>query len=233
MEGDEQDKKTDQPVVRKTISPASPTKEIEEKVFQIEQLFGSKTRVRLLSLFLDNPDRAFYVRELTRRIDAQLNSVRRELQNLVDIGIVLEVEGKILPSENDEKKTEKKKFYKANINFPFYDELRSIMKKSMILMNTSLVRELRELGTVDLLFLTGRFIDNDKVPSDLLLVADISVSAVQGAVRAFEQQIGKEVNYTFMPKEEFLYRKEVKDRFLLSLLSSEKVVLVNTIAGDL
>lgn len=200
----------------------------EDKVFQIEQLFGSKTRVRLLSLFLDNPERAFYVRELTRRIDAQLNSVRRELQNLVDVGIVLEVEGKILPTENDEKKTEKKKFYKANVTFPFYSEMRSIMKKSMILMNTSLVRELRLLGNIELLFLTGRFIDNDKVPSDLLLVANIPVDQVQVAIRAFEQQIGKEVNYTFMPPEEFAYRQEVKDRFLLSLLSSDKVVLVNT-----
>ena len=201
---------------------------VEDKVFQIEQLFGSKTRVRLLSLFLDNPERAFYVRELTRRIDAQLNSVRRELQNLVDVGIVLEVEGKILPTENDEKKTEKKKFYKANVNFPFYSEMRSIMKKSMILMNTSLVRELRLLGNIELLFLTGRFIDNDKVPSDLLLVANIPVDQVQVAIRAVEQQIGKEVNYTFMPPEEFAYRQEVKDRFLLSLLSSDKVVLVNT-----
>ena len=67
--------------------------------FKIEQLFGSKTRARLLSLFLENPQRRFYVRELTRRIDAQLNSVRRELQNLVGLGIILEVEGKILEEE--------------------------------------------------------------------------------------------------------------------------------------
>ena len=59
--------------------------------FKIEQLFGSKTRARLLSLFLENSERCFYVRELTRRIDAQLNSVRRELQNLVRLGIVEEV----------------------------------------------------------------------------------------------------------------------------------------------
>lgn len=221
MDVEEQDKKG--------VPAEVPEEQGEEKVFQVEQLFGSKTRVRLLYLFLDNPERAFYVRELTRRIDAQLNSVRRELQNLVDVGIVLEVEGKILPTENDGKKTEKKKFYKANVTFPFYEEMRSIMKKSMILMNTSLVRELKQLGRVDLLFLTGRFIDNDRVPSDLLLVADIPVTQVQQAVKAFELQIGKEVNYTFMPKEEFLYRQEVKDRFLLSLLSSDKVILVNTI----
>ena len=46
----------------------------------IDTLFGSKTRVKLLYLFLNNPGRAFYVREITRRVDEQINSVRRELQ---------------------------------------------------------------------------------------------------------------------------------------------------------
>ena len=54
----------------------------------IEQLFGSKTRVKLLQLFLANPGRSFYVRELTRKIDEQINSVRRELANLLGIGII-------------------------------------------------------------------------------------------------------------------------------------------------
>src|SRR5277367_2843644 len=54
----------------------------------IEQLFGSKTRVKLLQLFYSNPNRSFYVREITRKIDEQINSVRRELSNLLSIGII-------------------------------------------------------------------------------------------------------------------------------------------------
>ena len=55
----------------------------------VEQLFGSKTRVKLLNLFYSNPNRAFYVREITRKIDEQINSVRRELSNLLSIGIIV------------------------------------------------------------------------------------------------------------------------------------------------
>ena len=40
----------------------------------IEQLFGSKTRVKLLQLFYANPNRSNYVREITRKIDEQINS---------------------------------------------------------------------------------------------------------------------------------------------------------------
>jgi len=208
--------------------------------FSLEQLFGSKTRVRFFRLLLDNPERSFYVRELTRRIEAQLNSVRRELKNLVDIGIILEVEGKILENEDDDENDEseedtkvkgktntKKKYYRAYAVFSFFEELRSIMKKSSVLMNKSFVIEVEKKGKIDFLFLTGRFIDNKTVPSDLLIVGEIKIDDLQQAISNFEVEIGHEVNYTYMPKEEFIYRQEIKDRFLSSLLQTEKVVLIN------
>ena len=54
----------------------------------IDGLFGSKTRVKLLHLFFNNPGRAFYGREITRIIDEQINSVRRELANLLNVGVI-------------------------------------------------------------------------------------------------------------------------------------------------
>ena len=68
----------------------------------IDALFGSKTRVKLLKLFLNNPDSSYYVREITRLIDEQINSVRRELSNMLKIGIIT--------SEN----VENKLYYKVN-----------------------------------------------------------------------------------------------------------------------
>lgn len=208
------------------------------KSFHIEHLFGSKTRVRILTLFLEAPDRAYYVRELTRRIQAQLNSVRRELKNLVDLGIVEEVDGKILevepdlPEEEKAKGPEKRKFYRANAQFPFLQELRSIMKKSAVMMNYQFVKEIQESGEIHLLFLTGRFIDDESVPSDMLIVGKIEAPKLRQAIDRFEDEIGREINYTSMPPEEFKYRQEVKDRFLESLIQSDKIVLVNTV-GEL
>lgn len=200
--------------------------------FRIEQLFGSRTRARLLTLFLENSDRAFYVRELTRRIDAQLNAVRRELKNLVDVGVVLEVEGKIIPTEakDDEPgvKGEKKKFYRANIEFPLFEDLRAVMRKAAVLMNREIVRVLREKGDIDLILLTGRFVDAPNVPTDLLIVGTIDPEHLAEAIREFERDIAREVNFTAMPKEEFLYRRDVGDRFLATILDAKRVVLWNT-----
>src|ERR1051325_1311457 len=80
----------------------------------IEQLFGSKTRVKLLQLFYSNPNRSFYVREITRKIDEQINSVRRELSNLLSVGIIT--------SDN----TNNKLYYEVNQKYEFYEPLQQI-----------------------------------------------------------------------------------------------------------
>jgi len=203
-----------------------------DELFTPESLFGSKTRVRLLNLFLEHPERPFYVREITRKVDAQLNSVRRELQNLIALNIINEVEGKIIATESDQvvkKKTDKKKYYLANKECPFFEELRAMMKKIAILMNHSLVAELQDAGALNLLLLTGQFIDNSEVSTDILIIGDISEKKLSKAMESLEQKLAREINYTFMPKDEYIYRFEVKDRFLMSILQSDKVVLVNDV----
>lgn len=207
--------------------------------FRIEQLFGSRTRARLLTLFLEHADRPFYVRELTRRIDAQLNSVRRELKNLVDIGVVLEVEGKIIPTEAKDKddddgaevKGENKKFYKVNVAFPLFEDLRAVMRKAAVLMNQEIVRVLKEKGDIDCVLLTGRLTDVPAIPTDLLIIGTIDPDALATAIREFEHDIAREVNFTAMTKEEFLYRRDVGDRFLGAILDAKHVILWNRLSS--
>ncbi len=201
--------------------------------FRIEQLFGSRTRARLLGLFLENSDRAFYVRELARRIDAQLNSVRRELKNLLDIGIVLEIEGADVPvlekDEDDEGgRLDNKRFYQANKKFPIFEDLHAVMKKVAVLMNHTLMKELSRYGTLNVLILTGSFTDAHTIPTDILVVGELREEGVQTAISEFEKEIGREINYTFMPLEEFEYRRDVGDRFLLGILQGKHLVLADT-----
>src|SRR4051812_37894543 len=80
----------------------------------IDTLFGSKTRVKLLYLFLNNPSRAFYVREITRRVDEQINSVRRELANMLNVGVI----------KSDS--IDNKLYYEVDQNYPHYQPLKQI-----------------------------------------------------------------------------------------------------------
>ena len=188
-----------------------------------EQLFGSKTRVKLLSLFLNNPDRSYYVREITRKIDEQINSVRRELSNLLAIGIV-----KSVSSHN-------KLYYEADQKYQHYKELRSIFAsipiKTKALKETKeeeqIVQKLRQTGQIDLAFLTGGFVRDSRVSIDLCVIGDVNRARVMKVVAELELEMGRELNYTIMTPEEYNYRMNLNDRFLTSIMEAKKIILID------
>lgn len=200
---------------------------IESRGDVLEQLFGSKTRVRLLRLLLEHPERAYFVRELTRRIDAQLNSVRREIINLMEAGIVRETDVPLTDSPIN-KATKgadtKKRYYQANPDFLFLEELQTIIRKSSLLLHQELLLTLQKLGDIKLIILTGKILGVN-VATDILIVGEVAADSIRQAVQAMEADLGRELNYTHMPIEEFKYRQEVNDRFLDSIMASQHIVV--------
>ena len=90
----------------------------------IDALFGSKTRVKLLHLFFNNIERSFFVREITRIVDEQINSVRRELANMKEIGII----------SSSEKSN--KLYYSVNKKFAYYKQFNEIFNNTATEENT-------------------------------------------------------------------------------------------------
>jgi hypothetical protein len=197
----------------------------------IEQLFGSKTRVKLLQLFYSNPNRAFYVREITRKIDEQINSVRRELANLLSIGIIA--------SDT----TNNRLYYEVNQSYEFYEPLRMIFGGGSAAKQSSEgvaagpqqsappfnaeINKLRALGNVEVALYTGQFTRDESSGIDMLVVGDINQHALQKFVAELEAQEGKEIRYTVMSAQEFDYRRQIKDRFITTVLASKKQVLID------
>lgn len=190
----------------------------------IEQLFGSKTRVKLLQLFYSNPNRSFYVREITRKIDEQINSVRRELSNLLSIGII------VSDSNNN------KLYYEVNQKFKFYPQLRDIFsdtsqsksaKKNTDSESTENYGDLKSIGHVELAILTGQFTRDNSVLVDLLIVGDVNPNSLQKFVDNLEAKENKSIRYSSMKMSDFKYRKDIRDRFLTSVLNSKKQVLLD------
>ena len=192
----------------------------------IEQLFGSKTRVKLLQLFYSNPNRSFYVREITRKIDEQINSVRRELANLLSIGII--------SSDN----TNNRLYYEVNQSYDLYEPLLAIFgqstgkprakKADKNADSVSTDREkIKTVGNVTLALYTGQFTRDESSGIDLLLVGDVNQHALQNFIKDLEIQEGKEIRFTLMTAQEFDYRLQVKDKFINTVLASKKQVLVD------
>lgn len=185
----------------------------------IEQLFGSKTRVKLLQLFYSNPNRSFYVREMTRKIDEQINSVRRELSNLLNAGII--------SSEN----TNNRLYYEVNKNYQFYDPLSQIFGADAGVTGDDSSSEsamaLKALGNVELALYTGQFTRDTKSGVDLLIVGDVNQTQLSKYVADLEAKEGKSIKYALMDKKEYSYRLKVNDRFLLTVLDSKKQIIVD------
>ncbi|MGH7142014.1 MAG: transcriptional regulator [Candidatus Saccharimonadales bacterium] len=190
----------------------------------IEQLLGSKTRVKLLRLFLSNPNRSFYVREITRKIDEQINSVRRELSNLLNIGIIL--------SET----TNNRLYYEVNQKYEYYDPLQAIFgeRSNSKTKNKSTTDKIerqdtwKALGNLELVLYTGQFTRDETAGIDLLIVGETNPNAVQKFVSELEEKEGKELRYTVMRLDDFQYRRQVRDRFLSNIIASKKQVMVDS-----
>lgn len=195
------------------------------KNHMLEQLFGSNTRARLLNLFLRNPDKSFFVRELTRRIKSQINSVRRELNNLETMGLLTSYteDG----SEGSKKRL--KKYFKVDTDFVLYQELRALILKSQLLLQRDLKRKINDAGTVSYLALTGSFLGRQDMPVDMFIVGRINSDKLNRLIKSFEKSLGTEINYSVMTVKEFNYRRQITDKFLFSILESPKIVLMDKI----
>jgi predicted transcriptional regulator len=192
----------------------------------IEQLFGSKTRVKLLQLFYSNTNRSFYVREITRKIDEQINSVRRELSNLLSIGIIT--------SDN----TNNKLYYEVNQKYKYYEPLHEIFgggvrkvvsKKTGNLdeQQTETESDLKAVGHIDLAVYTGQFTRDESSGIDFLVVGDVNPNALQKYIDELEAKENKTIRYTIMSLPDFRYRQQIRDRFATAIAQSKKQVLVD------
>ncbi len=193
----------------------------------LEKLFGSKTRVKILKLFLLHPNEKYFIRQLSRDLKLQLNSVRRELDNLEKFGILtsnITDEAGVKESGGQEKK-----YYRANNIFVLYDEIKALIVKAQVLYEKDFVEKLQAIGKIKLLVLTGMFVNNSNALVDLLIVGKFHKNKLLKLIKELEVGLGKEINFTVFDSREFRYRKDITDVFLYSILEGRKMVIIDKI----
>lgn len=191
----------------------------------IDALFGSKTRVKLLHLFLNNPNRSFYVREITRKIDEQINSVRRELANMLSIGII----------ETSENSANNRLYYEVNQKYPHYKALKEIFGDEQLQSEAAgevevndWTRRLKSLGDIRFAIFSGGLVRGSTSDVDVLLVGTVNRSQVKKFIKELEEEEGRSLNYTVMSYDDFYYRMSIKDRFVTTITQGKYTVLVDT-----
>jgi hypothetical protein len=121
--------------------------------------------------------------------------------------------------------------YVLNPDFEFFNELRDLVLKSSPAEKDRMIARLNKLGRIKLAIVSGVFINKenlDPLISDLLLVGDdIDRRKLRAFLKATEAEVGKEIKFTLMDKEEFQYRMAMFDRFVRVLLEGPHEKLIN------
>ncbi len=185
----------------------------------LKRLFTSKARIKLLTIFLLNPDGEYFIRELTRKLDEQINSIRRELTNLKKAGLL------------KSKMKNRRKYYLVNKNFVLFNDLKNIIAKSSG-DSDEIVKKLLKLGKIDVLVLSGAFV-NKHSAADLLLVGRVD-QAVLEEFLSREVKTGSQLKFTILPREDFLYRWKMHDKFVYEMMQDpDNVIGINKLSGQL
>lgn len=184
-----------------------------------EKLFGSKTRAKLLELFFANVNKTFYVREITRVIEEQINSVRRELTNLESIGVIR--------NETYDNKV----YYAANMRHPYAHAFQEMFGQRGPV-TPGRIQQVRRTPSnswdeyikpvakyLRAMMLMNRAPGQDGI--DLLIVGDDRTKKLTRWAEVVEQKQGKPLDYVILSRDDFLYRKSVKDRFVMDILEME------------
>ncbi len=182
----------------------------------LKAFFSSNTRIKLLKTFLLDLKGEFFIRELTRMLNEQINSVRRELNNLKKVGLLK------CRSRN------RKKYYYINPNFLILPELTAIVRKCTDI-KKEIVKKLAKVGQVNFLVFSGQFLEKPKASNsiDMFVVGDLDVEEVEQCVTLDFDNL-KNLRIAVMKKDDFLYRLKLNDKFIIDMLKDQdNIVAVN------
>lgn len=182
----------------------------------LNDLLISKVRVKVLELFYKNPDEIYYVREITRLVKEEINAVRRELERMLECGL--------LKSEQRGNRL----YYYLNKHYLYYQELQRIVAKSTGL-GKKIRRYRRKLGTLSYVMFSGTFASQQLAKPDeldILLVGDVVLPELDELIKAEQKELGREINYAVLSADEFEFRKTRRDPFVMEILYAVKVMIV-------
>ncbi len=179
-------------------------------------IITSKSRIKIITLFLTHPSQMFHVRECVRRTGDEINAVRRELMHLEKNGIL------------QKEQRANRVYYSLDKTYPFYNDLLVIGAK-VIGLGGQVLKNKVKLGKIKYAMFSGHFVRKTKKNPedvDMLVVGTVVLPELAMLIREEEARLGTEINYTAMTEEEFTFRKKRNDPFINGILSNVRIMIV-------
>ncbi len=181
----------------------------------LTKLFSS-TRAELLGLFFNNPDDKFYLREIARHIGKDAAGTKRELDNLVKIGLLAK------------EKRGVQKYYFANKSSPIFSEMKGLIFKTTGVQG-AMKASLSRLKGVRTAFIYGSYArgtEKEDSSINLMVIGQANITELNDMVMGLEEKLQREIDYLVFDEQEYRKRKESKDPFIRETLKGKKIFLV-------
>ncbi len=177
-------------------------------------LFGSKTRTKLITKLMMEPDRQFYIREISRETNIPYSMVYKELDNLEQLGLIKsQKKGKIT-------------LLSVNKETTYYRDLRSLIMKTTGISST-IQAQLRKHTDIEYLLVFGSVAsgeDTQESDIDLMVIGDIPEIELIEEAREIEKKVGRELNYIHWTRDEF--EKKIKEKNHILIDVAEKPIIM-------
>lgn len=183
---------------------------------ELQDFMISRVRAKIYTIFFDDPNEMFYVRQITRQSGEEINAVRRELSRMEKAGIIKsEQRGNRL-------------YYLLDRKYDFFEDILALVAKSTGI-GLSLRKHRAKLGKLKFVMAAGAFLrrkPKEKDAVDLLIVGEVDLDLLDQLVKKEEERLQTEIAYTVLQTSEFSYRKQRRDPFLLGILSQSRYMII-------
>jgi predicted nucleotidyltransferase len=174
------------------------------------------TRRKILTALFRNPGEEYYLREIIREAGKGLGSVQRELENLVQAGLVVR------------EKRKGRTYFRANPECPIFEEIKGIVRKTAGLVDV-LREALAGVEGVKLAFVYGSVARGDERPEsdvDIAVIGKCAFKSVVGALSGVQETLGREANPTVYSTREFAKKAKGRHHFVNTILEGEKIFVI-------
>jgi len=184
----------------------------------LTKIFGSMSRLKMLRLFIFNQSDKFAFDDITKRTKLGDAVAHKELAELVVAGFL--------------RKTgmRSKARYKVNNRFKHLEALDAFIRDTTRVRPKDMLKELRRVGTLRLVALSGLFEGIAESQIDLLVVGDhIDDRTLSVVVHSLEAELGREIRYASFSTPDFRYRLGIYDRLVRDVLDYPHRLLIDKI----
>ena len=196
------------------------------------KLFGSPVRVKMMRLFLFNPELGYDIEEISKQTKVSSATAKKEVKFLQNIGLikptVFSMEVEKGGSSNTKWVKQKFKGWTLDQDFHYLSGLQNLLIKIPPFSPREIENRFKSSGNIKLLLVSGVFIQEWDTAVDILIVGDgLNNRFVDSAVRSLEEEIGRELTYAVFDTGEFEYRVNIYDKLVRDILDFPHEKIVN------